>query len=45
MEQLMTENTAFLTTMPNGVHGYEAKYAYSERVSKSEYHCHDFYES
>ena len=44
MEQLMTENTAFLTTMPNGVHGYEAKYAYSERVSKSEYHCHDFYE-
>ena len=44
MEQLMTENAAILTTMNNGGLGYEAKYAYSDRVSKSEYHCHDFYE-
>ena len=44
MEQLMTENAAFLTTMAGGGRGYEAKYAYSDRVSKSEYHCHDFYE-
>ena len=44
MEPLTTENTAFLTTMASGGRGYEAKYAFSDRVSKSEYHCHDFYE-
>lgn len=44
MDHLLTENTISLTTMENGGPGYEAKYAYTDRLFKSEYHCHDFYE-
>ncbi len=44
MELFSTENTASLTTMSNGGMGFEAKYSYTERLSVSEYHCHDFYE-
>ena len=44
VDHLMTENAASLTTMQNGGLGYEAKYNYTDRLRKSEYHCHDFYE-
>ncbi len=32
-----------LTSMEKG-RGYEAKYAFDERMENTEYHCHDFYE-
>ena len=44
MRQLITENVTSLTTMQNVGLGYEAKYNYTDRMHKSEYHCHDFYE-
>ena len=44
MDHLLTENIISLTTMENGGPGYEAKYAYTDRLFQSEYHCHDFYE-
>ena len=44
MDRQMIENTISLTTMQNGGAGYEAKYAYDDRLFQSEYHCHDFYE-
>jgi len=43
MKQPVVLKKAPLTTMEKGK-GYEAVYAYSERMETTEYHCHDFYE-
>ncbi len=44
MNRLQEENVTSLTTMSSDSMGFEAKYNYSDRLNKTEYHCHDFYE-